>query len=316
MDASQLAALNPSTLDLYIRVVKAGSFSALAAHMNVATSSVSRQIVQLEQALGGQMLLSRTSRGLTPTPAGWYVYHAATLWLDTLTEFQRGMDEFQNEPKGLLRLGCASPVGETVLPLLPGFMRQYSDIRIDLRMADNYLDVVAEKLDLFITLGQPPSGSLIARRLCRGQVGLYAATDYLMRHGTPGDHLALSEHNCLVMQRGGVLENEWLLTEQGHETSVSVHGSFVCNTTSALVRMIADGVGIGMVMEFVIAPFLASGQVQQILTQYEGVSLPHLANQEVYAVYPDKRILQLKARLLIDHLVAQLAPPVLALGGE
>ena len=135
--------LSFNLLDLYVRVIQAGSFSAVASQRNVAVSSVSRQIRKLEEIVSTTLLLKHGSNKLVPTEAGWYLYNKAQLILETWQDVQDGMQESLSKPKGNIRVGCSTPVGETLLvKLLPAFLKSNPEIHIELYMKDTYVDVI------------------------------------------------------------------------------------------------------------------------------------------------------------------------------
>lgn len=307
IDTAGILSLNLGSLDLYVRAIDAGSFSAVAILLNMAPSSVSRQINQLEARLGGIPLLNRTPKGLVPTDAGWQLYEIAKTLMKSWEGFQEDLSESQRDLKGTIRIGCPATVGDSILPdMLSGFLERHPEILVDMRMANAYPDIVKEKLDLLIYLGPRPGENVVARKLCEGHVGLFASLEYLERHGEPQTMADLLDRNFLMYAHDGVPQPTLAYKDQGRQEKITLQGNFITNSSNTLLQMIARGVGIGMSVAWNAAPLVKQGVIKEILTQYADVRPPFVADSSVYAIFPDRRSMPSRVRIFLDELIQHL----------
>jgi DNA-binding transcriptional LysR family regulator len=137
-----------SNLELFVKTIEVGNFSALGRQLHMAPSSISRQINTLEEELGVR-LLQRTTRSISLTEAGQIYFERVSKILGDLEEAQLAITQLQVNPRGVLRLNIAIPFGErNIVPLIPEFLTMYPDLKIDLILEDRSIDLVEERVDL------------------------------------------------------------------------------------------------------------------------------------------------------------------------
>ena len=174
-----------SELAVFVNVVEAGSLAQAARSLGMTPSAVSKRLIQLEDRLGVR-LANRTTRRLSLTEVGAEFYARCSEILSDIQDAEATAAGRQQTPAGILRVSCASLVGDRVLiPLLPDFAERHPDLQVDLVLSDRVSDIVEEGFDLALRIGAPKSSSLIGRVLVPGQRVLCAAPDYLERHGAP-----------------------------------------------------------------------------------------------------------------------------------
>ncbi len=187
-----------NAMEVFVRVVQSGSFSEAARALNLTPSAVSKQVSRLEDRLGAR-LINRTTRRLGLTEEGQAFFERAQRILADVSEAEQAVTQLHGAPRGTLKLNAPVVFGRMhIAPLLPGFIAQHPEMRVDFTVNDRYVDLLEEGLDLVIRIGELKDSSLIARRLATNRRLLVATEDYLAKHGTPEQPSDLLKHNCLV----------------------------------------------------------------------------------------------------------------------
>lgn len=282
--------------DAFVSVADSGHFSTAAERLGVSTSHVSRQIARLEERLQTR-LLNRSTRQVSLTDAGHtFLQHCRHL-LDARAEAIQAVTDLSGEPKGLLRLTCAVAYGEDfIMPLVTDFLQQYPKLQIDMQLTNQTLDLLHGSFDLAIRLGRLQDSRLVATRLAPRTMYLCASPAYLDRHGAPHSLSELQRHNCLIGS-----SDTWTFDQNGKETPIRVHGNLRCNSGRAVLDAALRGLGLCQLPDYYVRHPLSNGQLRALLPQHQP---PHTA---VWALYPQKRHLSPKVRLLIDYLRKGLA---------
>jgi DNA-binding transcriptional LysR family regulator len=283
----------------FIRVVEAGSFTAVAAERNTSQPTISRQIAALEDHLGC-LLFQRTTRSLTLTDDGRQFYDQAQLAVDAIASAESAVGRRKGKPSGLLKLSAAVVMGRLhILPRLPRFLARYPDVTVELLMNDGFVDLVEEGIDLAVRVGQLTDPGLIAKRIGTTRRVVVATPDYLARHGEPATPADLAGHDCIIYQRLATGANWPFVTAEG-PVSVPVRGRFHVNNTEGVRAAILAGLGIGIVPVWhFVDREIETGRVKVLLNAYE--PRPHPVN----AVFPSRRHLSPKIRAMIDYLAAE-----------
>ncbi|MEJ2763416.1 LysR substrate-binding domain-containing protein [Photobacterium sp. MCCC 1A19761] len=279
----------------FVAVAEAESFTAAAKRLSISTAQVSRQISALETRLGTK-LFYRTTRKVSTTEVGRVYYQHCRQVLDGLEEAERAITHLQSTPRGTLRITAPVTYGEgTIAPLLNDFACQYPELTIDLHLTNNKVDLIEEGFDLAIRLGKLEDSSMMAKRLGARIIYVCASPDYLSRFGRPDSLSELDAHNCLK----GTLDY-WRFQEGGKSRNIRVKGSLRCNSGHALTDAALKGLGIVQLPDYYVQPYLDSGQLIPLLTQFTE------NDDGIYALYPHNRHLSPKVRLLVDFLNEQL----------
>lgn len=278
----------------FVRVVEAGSFTAVAVEQNTSQPTISRQIANLEEHLGC-LLFQRTTRSLTLTDDGHVFYGHATRSLETFVEAESAVGRRKGKPSGTLRLACAVVFGRLhVVPRLPRLLVRYPELSIDLIMNDGFTDLVEEGIDLAMRVGLVTDANLIARKIGLSRPVLVATPDYLERAGTPATPQDLGDHDCIVYARLAAGANWTFNTPKGPLT-VPIKGRYRVNNTEGVRAAILAGLGIGYVPVWhFIDGEVESGRLVRLLTDWEPNPQP------ISAIYPSRRFLAPKVRAVID----------------
>ncbi len=283
----------------FIRVVEAGSFTAVATERNTSQPTISRQIAQLEDHLGC-LLFQRTTRSLTLTDDGRQFYDQARAAVDAVASAESAVGKRKGKPTGMLKLACAVVMGRLhVVPRLPRFMARYPDVSVDVSMHDGFTDMVEQGIDLAIRVGELTDPGLIAKRIGTTRRVVVATPDYLARKGEPRTPADLAAHDCILYSGLATGANWPFLTGNG-PVSVPVSGRFHVNNTEGVRAAVLNGIGIGIVpIWHFVDREIETGKIRVLLTDYE--PKPHPIN----AVYPSRRYLAPKIRAIIDFLAAE-----------
>lgn len=283
-------------LDEFVAVAECGQFTAAAERLGVSSSHVSRQIARLEERLQTR-LLYRSTRKVALTEAGQTFLHHCQRLQDGREEALRAVTDLTREPKGLLRMTCAVAYGERfIAPLVTRFMEDYPQLRVDIELTNNTLDLVHEGMDLAIRLGRLQESRLVAARLAPRKMYLCASPAYLERYGRPHSVSELARHNCLVGS-----SDSWLLQQNGREFSQRVQGNWRCNSGQAVLDAALRGAGLCQLPDYYVLEHLKRGALVSLLDAHQP------PNTAVWALYPQQRHLSPKVRKLVDYLKAGLA---------
>lgn len=290
----------------FVRVVEAGSFSAVAREAGTSQPTVSRQIAALEAHLGC-LLIQRTTRSLTLTEDGRAFYETARRALEAVAEAESAVGHRKGRPTGTLRLAAASVMGRLhVLPRLPQFLERHPDVSVELVLGDGFTDLVEQGIDLALRVGVLEDPGLVARRIGLSRRIVAATPAYLARHGTPQTPDDLRHHACIVYA-GLATGAAWPFEGPTGRLSIPVSGRLRVDSTEAVRSATLLGLGIGMVpvWHFVDGE-LETGRLVPLLQAWEASPLP------IHAVYPTRRFVAPKVRAMIEFLAEAFdATPIL-----
>jgi DNA-binding transcriptional LysR family regulator len=282
-------------MQTFVRVVEAGSFTAVASEQNTTQPTISRQVAALEDHLGAR-LLTRTTRSLTLTDDGRAFYDHARRVLEAVAEAESAVGRRRTKPSGTLRLSASVVFGRLhVVPRLARFLTRYPDVTIDLILNDGFSDLVSDAIDLSVRVGLVTDPSLVARRIGVSKRIAIATPKYLKARGTPKTPQDLSAHDCIIYTRLAT-GRRWTFTHNSQSIDVDVTGRFHVNSTEGVREGVLAGLGIGLVPFFHFGREIDDGTLKVILKDYEPSPLP------IHAVYPSRRFVPLKVRAMIDFL--------------
>lgn len=288
--------MNAVDLTLFVNVADAGSFNKAARHVGMSTPALSKKISKLEQDLGVQ-LIHRTTRRLSLTEAGESLYVHAKNIEGQVSDAIASVSAFSRGLSGNIKISVPTISGELLLAeAIAEFCQQYPNITVDMRLENDFVDLVAEGLDLAIRTGKLEDSSLIAKPLIESNWIVCCSPSYLQRYGEVRNLSALKDHNCLAYTYQAQGSFDWRFTRNGMEESVRISGSFATNNAQALRKAALAGFGIVYVPRCSVYEDLQRGKLVAILTDYQPRQLG------VYAIYPVTKYLPEKLRLLIEHI--------------
>lgn len=294
-----------SDIEVFVRVVEAGGFTAASEKLRIGKSAVSRCVSRLEDGLGVR-LLNRTTRRLSLTEAGQGFYERAHRALGEIETARVEASRHQSVPSGTLRVAAPMSFGIFMIaPLLAEFMRRYPQVVVDLELDDRHRDIVAEGIDVAVRITQLADSGLIARRLAPIRHVVAASPAYLKLHGTPRTPDALRDHDCLIYTLRASPDAWRFDAPDGGVWSVPVRGSLRVNNALALREALLGGRGLGLTTTFVVGDDLRAGRLVRVLADY---ATPEFS---AYAVFPQRRHVAAKVRAFVDFLASRFgdAPP-------
>ena len=286
---------------MFVKVVEMGSFTAAARMLGVPKATLSRKLQMLEQALGTR-LLKRTTRCLGLTEAGTLYYEYCARIGHELAEAESAVNQLHGTPRGWLRFTAPYSLGcDAIAPLLHGFMELYPEVRVEMLLSSENLDLVSTDMDLALRVGKLQDSTLAARCLGILYSQTYASPQYLERYGEPLQPADLEHHRTLTLNayRHG---NRfcWQLTQAAEVAEVFVNPVFVVNDPSSINTALLNGMGIGLMPEPFAVPALIDGRLRRVLVPWSGPAF------ELNAVFPPGRMHTSKVRVFVDFLIAQL----------
>ncbi|MCW4631147.1 MULTISPECIES: LysR family transcriptional regulator [Marinomonas] len=288
--------MNAADLTLFVNVADAGSFNKAAEQAGLSTPALSKRISKLEQDLGAQ-LIHRTTRRLSLTEAGESLYVHAKNIEGQVNDAIASVSAFSQGLTGTIKMSVPTISGELLLAeAIAEFCQKYPNISVDMRLENDFVDLVGEGLDLAIRTGKLEDSSLIAKPLIQSNWIVCCSPSYVERHGEVRDLEALKDHNCLAYTYQAQGSFDWRFTRNGIEESVRISGSFATNNAQALRKAALAGFGIVYVPRCSVYEDLQQGKLVAILTDYQPRRLG------VYAIYPFTKYLPEKLRLLIEHI--------------
>lgn len=285
-----------SALQSFINVVEQGSFAAAARALGISRAHVNRQVINLEDELGVE-LLHRTTRSVTPTPAGDNYYKRCRGLLKELQEAEFEIQQEQVEPQGEIRINAPHSFGVRKLtPALVEFLKLYPKVSIQLSLSDQFIDPLSEGVDITLRISsRKDSPSLITHEIIEARRTLCASPAFLQKHGTPEHPGQLAELPCL--HYGNLpTGNAWRLEKDGESLDVRVNGILCANNADVLNEAAVAGMGVALLPRFIANDDLRTGRLVQVLEDF------HAPRIYLSLVYAPSRKMSTKVRLFVTFM--------------
>jgi len=284
----------------FVRVVDAGSFSSAARLLHVGQPAISKTVAQLETQLGVR-LLTRSTRGLTPTEAGQRFYEHAKAALQEADEAELAARGAGRGLSGQLRLSAAPTFARLhVIPHLPRFLAQHPELSVDVVLDDRPIDLVSEGIDVSLRMGSLPDSAAVSRRLGRSRHSVLATPRYFARAGRPTVPADLTTHEAVLFTQRS---HTWSFRRESTEMSVMVQGRVRLSAAEGIRAAVLADMGLTIASDWMFAPELANGDVERVLTDW---TLPDL---DLWALFPAGRLISAKARAFAGFVEARLSEP-------
>lgn len=291
------AALLPD-LATFVAIVDQGSFSAAARSSGVTPSAVSRCVSRLEQEMGCK-LLHRSTRKLALTETGKAVYDCAVDMLDAARQALDSGSSVQPVAQGKLTLSVPKAVGRFVIhPLMPEFLARYPHINVCLRLEDRYMDLIDDGVDMALRITHSPSPGLYGKALMPVTHVICATSEYLRRAGTPRHPQALRDHSCISLGETPA-DARWKFTLGGQTETVLTQGRYAANHTGVRLDAVKRHLGIGSLPLFTAREALLSGEIVQVLPEWEFIST---YSGPLWLLWTRNRHMPTRMRAMIDYL--------------
>lgn len=289
---------------VFIKVTEAGSFSKAGEVLNMAPSSVARNIDNLEQELN-VTLFKRSTRKLVLTEEGQQFLGGAEKLLFDADELKASMNQVNQAPEGVLRISAFESFGRLVVsPLLPEFLARYPGIKVEINLDNQLVDLSRDNVDLGIRVGQPVDSSLRARKLLKNKTWICASPEYFERHPRPETPEDLKDHNCFILCQDRQ-RYYWHFKRNKETAKIQVQGNLSSKGGTPLLEAAIHGGGIVQMSQWMLLDYVIDGKLEICLPDWQS-SLQEGSNGEVYAVYLGNKYMRPAVRVFIDYLVEKL----------
>jgi DNA-binding transcriptional LysR family regulator len=280
-------------MEIFVRVVETGSFSAAARALDLGQPAVSKTIAALEARLGTRLLV-RSTRQLSATDAGMAFYERAARAIAEVNEAEAAAQGVGAGLEGRLRISSPVTFGRLhVVPKLGAFLDAHPKVRLELVMDDRMVDLLAEHIDAALRLGALTDSALQARKLAQTDRVVVASPAYLTRKGVPATPADLLEHHGIIygQHAGG---QAWVFRRGTSETSIRLQTRLTLSAAEGVREAVLAGQGYAIASRWMFALELASGDVVPVLQEW---SLPPM---DLWILYPSGRLTSAKARAFVN----------------
>ncbi len=283
-------------MQTFATVVDQGSFVKGAQALGMSKAAVSRYVGDLESRLGIR-LLHRTTRRLSLTEEGQLFYARCNEVLASLEEAEGEITARNVSASGLVRVNAPVTLGILHLaPLWGEFMEMHPGVTFEITLLDRIVDIVEEGYDLAIRIATLPSSSLISRKLSSSRLVLCASPRYLGRRGTPRHPDELAAHNTIAYSYLST-KDEWQFEGPGGKLSIQTNPRIHTNSGETCRAAALAHQGIVLQPTFLVGEDLLAGRLVELMPEYRGLEFG------IYAVYPSRKHVPTKVRLLIEFLI-------------
>jgi DNA-binding transcriptional LysR family regulator len=292
----------------FVRVYELGSMSAAGRDLRISPAVTSSRISQLEEHLNVR-LFQRTTRSLTPTEQGKAFYGGACEILASVDSAEAQVANITENPKGALYVAAPLGVGRRLIaPQVPGFISEYPQVTVRLRLTDRKVDLTTEGLDLAFFLGQPEDSTLRIRKIADVERVLCAAPDYVARYGAPtsGDDLVTGQHECLNLRFPGATEFQWRLITPDGPRKFRVTGRYESDDGDVLTDWALAGHGIALKPIFEVADHLRAGRLVTVARETPPEPI------QMACLYTHRKRQDPKARLFMEYVISRISDRVQA----
>lgn len=289
---------NLNDLVAFVTIAREGSFTRAAAQLGVSQSALSHTVRGLEARLGIR-LLTRTTRSVSMTEAGEQLYESVAPRLEEIQAELVMMGQFRDVPAGTVRINTAGHAADLYIwPKLLQVLPQYPELKVEVIVDYGLTDIVAERFDIGIRLGEHLALDMIAVPISpRQRVAVVAAPTYFQQHGVPQQPAQLEVHNCIGLRlptHGGLLQ--WEFDKAGEQCRLRVSGQWTFNGSAPALRAALAGAGLAYLPEDMVLEHIAAGRLQRVLEDwcepYDGY----------YAYYPSRRQTSRALQVVIEAL--------------
>ncbi|WP_024698610.1 LysR family transcriptional regulator [Pseudomonas avellanae] len=272
-------------LQAFLLVAREQSFTKAAIKLGITPSALSHTMRALEERMGLR-LLARTTRNVAPTEAGEQLMRSIGPLLDQIAAEVEVLGELRDKPAGTIRITCSDDAAEGILrPMLAGFLAQYPDIQIEVCIDYGFTNIVSERFDAGIRLGESISKDMIAVRLGPDwRLSVVGAPGYFEKHPVPLQPQDLTQHTCINIRHspnGSCYA--WEFEKDSRKLNIRVNGQFTSNSMIHVLNAALDGVGLAYVPISLARPHLESGGLKEVLVDWS----PYFEGFHLY--YPNRR---------------------------
>ncbi|MFL6675796.1 MAG: LysR family transcriptional regulator [Massilia sp.] len=293
-----MANINLNTLSAFVVVARERSFTRAAAQLGVSQSALSHTIRGMEEKLGIR-LLARTTRGVSTTEAGERLLTNLGPYYDGIEAELAALGELRDKPAGTIRISAHDHAASTILwPKLATLLPEYPELRVEISISYGLIDIVAERYDAGVRLGDQVAKDMIAVRIAPDmRMVVVGSPRYFTSRAKPVVPQDLTVHNCANLRlptHGGLYA--WEFAKDGQQLDVQVPGQMIFNTSPQILTAALEGYGLAYVPDGVANPLIAEGALIQVLDDWS----PVFPGYHLY--YPSRRQASPAFSLVVDAL--------------
>jgi DNA-binding transcriptional LysR family regulator len=285
-------------LTAFVVVAEERNFTRAATKLGLSQSALSGIVRRLEERVGIR-LLARTTRSVAPTEAGERLVQWLSPMLRDLDQSMADLSEFRDKPAGLIRITTVEHAAKTIIaPALKPLLTDYPDITVELTVDYGLADVVKDRFDAGVRLGEQVAKDMIAVRMSPDiPMAIVGAPDYLRKHGAPSEPQQLVDHRCINLRlpTSDTL-NAWRLIQDGREVRVRVEGPLIFNTIDLILDAAVAGLGLAYLPLDQVEAHMENGRLVRVLGEWT----PPLPAYHLY--YPSRRHTSAAFKLFVDAL--------------
>lgn len=289
---------NFNDLASFVMVARERSFTKAAAKLGVSQSALSQSMRALEERLG-LLLLTRTTRSVSPTEAGERLLQTIKPRFEEIEFELAALSELRDKPAGKIRITAGEHAAISALqPALARFLPNYPDIHVEVTVDNGLTDISAERYDAGIRLGEQVAKDMIAVRISPDmRMAVVGSPTYFATHPQPVTPEDLTAHNCIGMRLptyGGVFS--WEFSKNGREMNVRIEGQLIVNNIGLRLSSALAGLGLAYLPEDQVTAHVATGHLIRVLEDW----YPTFAGYHLY--YPSRKHQSQAFSLLVDAL--------------
>jgi DNA-binding transcriptional LysR family regulator len=291
---------NLNDIHAFVVVARERSFTRAAAKLGLSQSTLSHTIRNLEERIGVR-LLTRTTRSVSPTEAGEQLLQHVAPRLEEIASDIAAVREYRDKPAGTIRITAIDQaIDEVLWPKLAPLLREHPDLKIELSADYRLVDIVADRFDIGVRLGDQVAKDMIAVRIGPDQRAAIAASpSYLQFRGEPQTIEDLTQHNCITLRLSSGGLYSWELVKDGKDVTVKLDGQVTCNGVTQMLNAALDGCGLVFMTEGTLRPHVEAGRLRWVM--------PHCwpTWPGLHAYYPSRRASSRALKLVIGALRMQ-----------
>jgi DNA-binding transcriptional LysR family regulator len=297
---SAIAGTSVRLLQAFAAAARQRSFARAARELGLSPSAVAKSVLRLEQQLRLR-LFQRTTRRVALTQEGEEFYARCRRVLDELADLSLVAAEVARAPAGTLRIDAPITYGKrVVLPLAALLAQKYPELRLDIRLSDQFSDVVGSGMDAVIRVGEVADARLVARRIDRQQLAVYGSPRYLARRGRPRRPADIAAHDCVVFQMPtSGRYRRWEFLARGQPVVMHPEPRHAINDGEGLVSAVQAGLGLAQLPDLIAEDAVRAGALEEVLASYRPKPMP------ISIVFPTSRHMPPRLRVFIDALAAR-----------
>lgn len=289
-------------LEVFVKIIDCGGLSEAAAQLSVSPSAVSKSLAALEDLLG-TTLIKRTTRSITLTDAGQYLFNRANKLIKEFDDTLNTTSSYYNNPQGELRITCSIAFGYArLVNLVDKYRANFPDVNLYIDLNDNFINLNESDFDIALRISTSPPQNYAMRKLAPVRWAYCATAGYLSKKGMPGKRTDLVTHDCLVYP--GLTPQIKTTDEHERQHLLKMRTPIQANSSLVLLKSVLENQGVAYLPTYLIGDHIQKDELTPLLL--DGIIT--YDTHTLYALYFPSKYSNPKVRSFIDFLVGELSP--------